>query len=416
MLSTIVTPPTNRWHWRLYNLFVVASAILWRRLLYKVRVIAVSGSLGKTTAKECLVAILSSRFPIVGTIGNDNGRRGLPRLLLRARPHHRYIVAEVGIREPGHMWRSALLLLPDVVTITNVAPQHLLALRDLDTVAAEKSKLLARLSGDGLAVLNKDDPRVAYMATSRDCHVCYFGESNSAHFWASDVSSDWPARLTLTVHSSSGSHGIQTQLVGKHWVPSILAAVATAASCGVSLRESAEVLSGVPPFPARMQPVELPCGATMIRDEYNGTVETYRTGIEVLRRARAQRRVAVFGRVHEHPGGAWAGLRQVAQELADAVEVAVFVGPDAGMARDAGVSSGMIPASTHCFPNGELAARFLRKELRTGDLVLLKGTWDDHLSRVYFAQLGTVECWVTRCPLPDLCDDCAQLKFRPALR
>ncbi len=406
-------PRVPRWLWKTGNAFVVAIALVWRRMLPEQRVIAVTGSSGKTTAKECLRVILSEHFPIVATAGSDNGRRGLPRLLLRARRSHRFVLAEVGILKPGRMWRSALLLRPDIVVITSVARQHMRDFQDLETVAREKAKLLHPLSSRGFAVLNGDDPRVAAMSNPRRFPTIWFGTSPQFDVWASDVSFVWPGRLEFTVHAAGASERVRTQFVGAHWVPSVLAAIATALRCGVTLRQAAEAVAAVVPYQARMQPVALPSGAIMLRDENNGTVDTFNKALEVLRTAKALRRVAVIGTISDHPDGYHEAARWLGRELASAAEVAIFVGEPSRTGSQAAEEAGMKPENLHWFPDARSAAGFLRNETRCGDLVLLKGTWDDHFPRIYYAQLGTVECWREHCLLNPVCGDCRYLGFRP---
>jgi len=140
---------------------VVAAAIVWRRLaLRRTTVIAITGSVGKSTTADCLASILSLMGPTLQTKGR-NGRQGLPDTILRARPHHRFLVLEAGILKPGRMWRSAFLIRPDVAIITAVNWQHARNFDSLDLIAFEKAKMLDAAPSSGLAVLNADDPRVA---------------------------------------------------------------------------------------------------------------------------------------------------------------------------------------------------------------------------------------------------------------
>lgn len=128
--------------WRIYNLFVIALAIIWRRLLFRTMVIAVTGSWGKTTARECLARILSADSSITKTLGNDNGRRGIPRTILRARPWNRYLIVEIGVDRPGVMWRGAFVVRPDLVVVTCVEAEHMENFSTLEAAAREKAKLV----------------------------------------------------------------------------------------------------------------------------------------------------------------------------------------------------------------------------------------------------------------------------------
>ena len=191
----------NEWVRIARSLPLSLGALAWRRLLRGPRVIGITGSVGKTATKDFLTAILASRLRTVATRGSNNGRTGVPGLVLAARPSHDFVIAEVGIRQRGRMWRSALVLRPDIVVITRVARVHMGGFLDLDTVAREKAALLGPLTSSGFAVLNGDDPRVAAMGRSLPCPAYYFGSSPAMDCWADEVSCAWPGRLELTVHA-----------------------------------------------------------------------------------------------------------------------------------------------------------------------------------------------------------------------
>lgn len=403
----------GRWLWRFYNLFVVALAFFWRRLLRKTTLIAITGSVGKTTAKECLSAILATRFPMTSTIGNSAARRGLPRTLLRTRWRHRFVVAEVAIHMPGVMWRPAWLLRPDIVLITSVRWQHSVNFRSLELIAKEKAKLLSAMRRGGLAVLNGDDPLVAAMANPARFRTTSFGTSPGFEVWATDVSAAWPRRLTFQVHSPEGSRKVETRLVGAHWVPSVLDAIAVARACGVSLEDSVEALRQAEPFPARLQPVTLPSGAILLRDEYNGAMDTLLRALLVLEESAAARKVVVMGNISDARETPAQLPVRLGRQVARIAQTVVFIGGWAGDNAAAAVAAGMDQDQVHAFPHPEQAALFLKQELRAGDLILLKGMFSDHLPRVYFAQIGTVHCWKKTCAKTGLCDNCRELGFRP---
>ena len=398
--------------WIFYNLFVCALALIWRRLLFRTKVIAISGSVGKTTAKDCLALILARRFPIVSTIGTFNGRNGIPRTILRARPWHRFVIVEAGIQKPGRMWRSAWLLKPDVVVMLRVAMTHPKGFDSLDVVAHEKAKLLDPLSQRGVAILDGDDARVAAMAKGRPFEVIRFGYSDTFDVWADEVSATWPDRLRFRVHAGDKTQWIQTQLVGAHWVPSVLAAITAALHCGVSMEDAANALAGMQPVIARMQPVDLHGGATMIRDEYNGSLVTAWPALQVLKTGKAQRKLVVLA-CYDGEGGEEDAALPVAREMAGFADIAIVVGSHSEAVCRTALAAGMSPQNLLCAESLPETAEILRRVRRQGDLVLLRGLWDWHMSRVYFAQLGSVACWKTDCQKVITCDNCWELGFRP---
>jgi len=399
------------WSYRLWLLY--ALAYLWRRLLFRTTFIAITGSVGKTTAKECMAAILSTQFSTASTLNNQNDRYGVPRTMLRVRPWHRFAVIEMGTDGPGLIKRSAQLVRPHVAIILTVARCHTKVFSSLEEIAAEKASLLDAVLPGGLAILNADDSNVRQMASGRRCHVKTFGLSAGQDLWADEVSSTWPETLTLRVHTSSEVEWVRTKLVGRHWANSVLAGIAGALACGVPLKVAAAALAKVEPFPARMQPVQLPNGATMIRDEADGSYDTWQAAVKVLGDAQTARRVLVISDVSAwpekplRPRDRYKELGRMASRVA---EVAIFVSAHAHHAVKAAVAAGMHPDSVHGFTNLLKAAEHLKSELRHGDLVLLRGQATDHLSRICFAQFGEIGCWKTHCGKTIVCDHCDELR------
>jgi UDP-N-acetylmuramoyl-tripeptide--D-alanyl-D-alanine ligase len=393
---------------------VAAAAFVWRRLLFRTTFIAITGSHGKTTAKECLAAALGSRFPTVKTRGNRNGGLGLFVSILRVRPWHRFAVLEVASSVPDSMRLTARLVRPDVAVILNVLRTHTTEFPTLDDHAREKARLLDGVRPGGLVLLNADDPRVAAMAGTARSRVRRFGVSSSCDVWADQVSAQWPDRLVFRARAGLEAHVIDTQLVGAHWLPAVLAAVATARYCGVPLHDAAPAVRRVAPFPGRLQPLRLPGGAVVLRDDYNAAIDTLDEACRVLEGARAGRRLFVVNDFSDLGKNRKHRLRYLAEKAAGSAEVAVFVGENAAYGRRRAIDAGMRGSDVHDFPSFEAAARFLNTELRPGDLMLLKGRTTDHTARIFFAQLGDVGCWKVSCPKRTLCDNCWELGIRPA--
>ena len=400
----------NRRFWRLpLGLVLSGVSFVWRRLMFGTTFVAVTGSVGKTTATRCLAAILSERFPTNATPGSQNHRLGLARTILRTRFSHRFTVIEVATRRVGAMWRACLQVKPDIVVMLSVARTHSHRFPNLEVIAREKAQLLRRLGARGTAVLNGEDPRVLAMAAGLRCRVIRFGLRPEFDIWASEISSQWPARLSFRVHSGGRSYAVTTQLAGEHWVHSVLGALAGAVACGVPLEQAAARVAHVEPYLARLQPAPLPNGAVMLRDEYEGSGVTLDAAFRVLGEARGCRRVVVHGDIWDTGLEPRERYQDLGRRAAEAADVAVFVGDPGPEASRAALAHGMEPANVHAFPELGQASAFLRAELRAGDLVLLKGKTEEHLSRLYFAQLGAVQCWKKECALLSLCDHCPKL-------
>lgn len=396
------------------NLALVFAAIVWRRTaLRNVTLIAVTGSVGKTTAKECLTAILRRTAPTHASATGGNGRFAIPRILLGARPSHRFIVVEAGILKPGRMWRSALVLNPDVTVITNVNWQHSINYRSLDQVATEKAKLLNPLGRKGLAILNADNPLVSAMVQGRECRVRTFGVSNDADVMGFHVAARWPERLSLTIRDGAEEQRIQTRFVGAHWTPSVLAAVAAARSLGTSWKDCAEALAEVEPYPARLGAARLPNGADLLRDEYNGSFATFEKGLDILSEARCLRRVIAIGHIKDMPQFGSQGPEEVGRRAAAVGQLLLFWGSFKERYRNGALTAGARAENIFLFDTQPELADHIRRNTGAGDLILLKGYWNDHMSRIVFLQFGSVGCPLEFCVVRTVCDSCKSLRFQP---
>jgi UDP-N-acetylmuramoyl-tripeptide--D-alanyl-D-alanine ligase len=392
---------------------LLSVAALWRRLLFRTTFIGITGSVGKTTTKELLADILAARDRTYRTIGNQNYGFALALNILRVRPWHRFAVIEVGIAKPGDMRRLAGALRPDVAVVLAVARAHTTTFGDLDQCAAEKALLLESLRPGGLAVLNGDDPRVAAMAGSVRFRTCLVGTSPAFHLWADQVSSRWPDRLSFLAHGGGKTCRIQTQQLGSHWVPALTAALAVANHLGIALEASSTVLRGSAPYTARLEPVQLPCGAVIVRDDYSASIDSFEASLEFLREARALRRIMLFTDISDSGANRRRRLRSLAKAVSGWLDVLILCGDEYAYGRRKAIEAGEPPESAHGFPTLGEAAHFLRRELRPGDLVLLKGRSTDHAARVFFALFGSVACWRTYCPKTRICDGCWELGFEP---
>jgi len=388
-------------------------AFVWRRLLFRTTFIAVTGSLGKTTAKECLATILASCGPAFRSYRNQNIAGAIAINLLRVRPWHRFAVLEVGATAAGAMSRPARLLRPDVAILLNVLRTHTTSFQSLEEHAAEKRKLLDALTPGGLAVLNADDPLLRPMADRISNRVVLFGTAEDCDYRAERVSARWPQRLAFSVRHGPTVQAVETQLVGAHWLPSVLAALATAHALGVGLQPAAEALRGAEPFPGRMQPVRVPNGAIVLRDDYNASIDTIEASLRVLEEASAPRRLLVITDMSDLGKNRKQRLKYLARRSPRAADVLVLMGEIAEYGRSRAIEAGMEPACAHAFPSIRDAAEFLRLELKPGDLMLLKGRTTDHAARIFLAQLGPVGCWKDNCAKRMLCDICWELEITP---
>jgi UDP-N-acetylmuramoyl-tripeptide--D-alanyl-D-alanine ligase len=389
-------------------------AYAWRSLMFRTTFIAVCGSVGKTTAKELLAAVLAQSGPVSKTRGSAGSLRfgGVAKTILAVRPWHRFAIVEAGIESEGQMAKLARLLRPDMVVMLAVKEGHMKEFKTLDNVAAEKAEMVRALGSAGVAVLNRDDPRVAAMAEACDGRVVWFGASGQG-ISITDASSRWPDRLRLTIREGDRAYPVETRLVGEHWTVAVLAAVTTARQCGLEMQQCLVALEQVEPFWSRLQPITLENGVTYLRDDFNGYYDTFTEALRVMRDAGASRRITVASEYTDSHGKVRPRQRvqRLAREVAPVTDVAIFVGERADAARRAALSAGMEPDTVHAARNVREASDLLKRLQRPGDLVLIKGRGTHHMSRIYLDQLDTVTCTEDSCPRQHVCDRCELLGF-----
>jgi UDP-N-acetylmuramoyl-tripeptide--D-alanyl-D-alanine ligase len=377
--------------------------------MWRTTFIAVTGSLGKTTAKELLACILQAHARTYRTIGNQNGPLLVALNVLRVRPWHRYAVIELAGAAPGMMQRIAFVVRPDIALILAIRRTHSIAFASLDEHAREKSHLLRATSSGGIIALFADDDRVANMLGATTQQVIRFGISEGCDLRAENVTARWPERLAFDVRSGNELVRVRTRLVGEHWLPSALGALAVAGAVGIPLESAVQSVAAVDAFRGRLQPVRLANGAVVLRDDYNASVDGSDAAFQVLRQARAGRRILVFSDLSDFGGNRKKRLRYVGAELPKIAEMAVFVGESADYGIRRAVESGLPRDRVFGFSTLQEAAGFLKRELRAQDLVLLKGRTTDHVARLFFAQFGPISCWKSHCPKTMLCDECWEL-------
>jgi UDP-N-acetylmuramoyl-tripeptide--D-alanyl-D-alanine ligase len=386
-----------------------SAAFTWRRFLGRTRFVAVTGSLGKTTTKELLARILSAHDRTRWTLENQNDGFGVPRSVLRVRPGDRFAVVEIGVGGPGQMEDRGRLVRPHVAVILGIYRTHSTAFSSLDQHAGEKSRLLNHLDGDGICVANGDDPRSEAIALRWSGERLLFGTAPEVDVVADRIEAQWPQRLRFRVRHKNAEHLVQTRLVGTHWVHSVLAALTTGVALGVPLDRSVEAVAACPPFPGRLQPVELPDGSVILRDDYNASQTVLEASFEVLRRASAARRILVLSDFSDYPGGRRRRLRHLAEQLPGVADLCLLAGESSDYGERRLLDCGFGKDRVAAFPTLREAAEALRRIRAPGDLVLLKGRTTDHVARVFFAQFGPIGCWRERCRKTVLCDFCPEL-------
>ena len=344
----------------------------WWRRQHDTPILAITGSVGKTTTKDLLTQILSRRGQVLSTRGNYNNEYGLPFMLLELTAEHSHAVLEIGISAIGEMELFARIAAPDVGIVTRVAPAHLEFFDDIDTVEREKGVLVASLPKSGIAVLNADDPRVARMAERTAARVVTYGAELPADVQARDVTPLGLDGVRFTLERGAASGAVTLPLAGTHFVACALAAAASALEVGATWQD---VLAGLQaqPHDRRLQPIRLRSGITLLDDSYNASPAAMRAALDVLSTCPG-RRIAVLGDMFELGEAGPDAHRDVGAYVPGRADVLLAVGA-LGQEIAAGALAANLPAEAVAWSDSnDAAADWLRPRLAAGDFVLVKGS------------------------------------------
>ncbi len=338
------------------------------------RLAGITGSIGKTTTKELLAAMLARRFRVAASPGNLNNLYGFPLSLLGIPDDTEWMVAEMGMSTPGELARISRLGRPDVAVFTNVRPVHLEFFGTLRAIADAKAELFEGLAADGLVVANVDAPEVARICSGRSQRVVWYGLEGSAEVRAEGVEAAPAGRDGSRFRLVAGgrSAAVELPLHGRYNVANFLAAAACAHALGIAAEEIAAAAAAARPAAMRGVVHRLAGGTLVIDDSYNSNPEALARALESAAALPAARRWAVLGEMLElGPGApdfhARAGATAARLGFSPVVGVGEGARPLVDAARSAGVEGRWLA-------DAAAAAAAAAAILEPGDVVLVKGS------------------------------------------
>ena len=359
---------------------LIARAVIDRH--ESLTVIGVTGSQGKTSAKDMMAHVLATAGPTTATAGSFNNELGLPLTVLGIAEDTRYLVLEMGARGIGHISALCEIAPPDIGVVLNVGSAHIGEFGSVDNIAAAKGELIESLRPGGTAILNADDERVAAMASRTTEKVVTFGQNGDLVLSDLVLNGAGEPHFTLTF----GDQSIATSVpqLGAHHASNAAAAAAVGIAVGMSLAdigaalESASVAS-----PMRMARTVRPDGVTIINDAYNANPDSMAAALHALAAVGGDGRTyAVLGEMlelGEESPEAHRSIGRLAAELD--IDCVVVVGEGAaGIAEGAGQRA-------HRVADVSEAVSFLTERLRTPDVVIVKASRGGRLERVADALL-----------------------------
>jgi UDP-N-acetylmuramoyl-tripeptide--D-alanyl-D-alanine ligase len=353
----------------------------YRRTLVAPKVLAITGSNGKTTTKEMVAAIVERasldgrrlKGKVLKTEGNFNNLVGLPMTLLRLRGHERVAVVEMGTSTPGEIARLCRIAAPDIGLITSVAAAHLSGLRTIAGVAREKGQLFRGIKPGGVAVVNNDDPRTRRLGASFKGTKITYGKKGGVRAEGRRSLDAGTSRFTLRIRRRRGR--VRLRFSGAHNISNALGAAAMAHGLGVDIAAIRAGLESARPFPMRMA-IERWRGVGVINDAYNANPASMAAALKTLGELKGRgKKLAVLGDMLELGGEA--RQRHLAlgrQAAACGVDRLYLLGRQARAVKQGALSAGMDGERITIGKNHRQLASLVRQRARRGDWILCKGS------------------------------------------
>jgi UDP-N-acetylmuramoyl-tripeptide--D-alanyl-D-alanine ligase len=343
---------------------------------YRLTVVAVTGSTGKTSTKDLIAGVLSCRYLVLKTAGNHNNEIGLPLTLLSLNKSHGAVVLEMAMRGPGEIASLCRIGRPQIGVITNIGLTHLELLGSQAAIAETKGELLEALPATGCAVLNADDSWQTRITKRSRAPVIYYGDAENAVVRAANIRGRGLDGVDFTLIIPGDQAECSLPVPGRHNVQNALAAAAVGYKCGLTAPEIALGLASSTLTGMRLEVKKGLRGSRIIDDTYNASPDSVNAALDLLAQVPGKKRaIAVLGEMYELGSASEAGHRSVGTKAATlGLECLCTVGKMAldiaAGARDAGMPSQRV----HVFLDKSEAAAFLQGILSKDDLLLIKGS------------------------------------------
>jgi UDP-N-acetylmuramoyl-tripeptide--D-alanyl-D-alanine ligase len=357
-------------------------AAFWRAQ-HNPRVIGITGSVGKTTTKEMVAAVLAQRYNTLHSRGSYNNEIGLPLTLLELTPDHERVVLEMGMYDVGEIAELAQIASPHVGLVTNVGPAHLERAGTIERIARAKAELVEALPAEGVAILNYDDRLVRQMAEKTRARVFFYGLSPRADLWASGIQGMGLEGIRFQLHYASETLHLRVPLLGRHSVHTALRAAAVGLVEGESWQEIVDGLQGGAPQ-LRLVAVDGINGATILDDTYNASPQSTLAALNLLDELEG-RKIAVLGDMLELGSYEEEGHRKVGLRVIDSVDVLITVGNLGRIIGEEAQRWGLPKSAVHMLDDNSQAIDLLEGIVKAGDVILVKGSRALHMEDVVMA-------------------------------
>ncbi len=360
------------------------------RMQSNAKVVAITGSSGKTTVKEMIAAVLTLAGKTLATEGNFNNDIGAPLTLLRIEQEHQFAVIELGANHEGEIAFTSDITQPDVAMVNNVSEAHLEGFGDIQGVARAKSEIYYSLSKDGIAIVNQDEPFAEFFMQRIECPMLRFSINQNADVYADNIVIEENQAPSFDLHYGEKLKHVELSVVGIHNVANAVAAASCCIALGITLDIIVEGLRKASPVPGRLVVNTLPNGCKVIDDSYNANVSSMKAAIDLLGQFPGKR-ILVAGDMgelgeqarecHEQIG---AYAKQVGIEKLFSVGVLTQFtqrGFHSSDSKERTEAERHTINQTHFSQQAELI-KTLKKEAKKGVTILVKGSRSAHMENI----------------------------------
>ena len=362
------------------------------REAWRGKIAGVTGSVGKTTTKEILAALLGAKLRVLKSEGNFNNEYGLPLTLLRLAATDEAAVLEMGMSRRGELARLAAIARPDVGVVTRVSAAHLEFFASVDEIALAKRELIEGLNGrKSTAVLNADDPRVAAFGAFAPGRVLTYGMVQPAFFSAQNIEDRGALGSAFDYVSPEGRVRLELSVPGRHAISNALAALAAASVWDIGAAEAQHVFRTLRAPSMRGELLRFSSGAALINDSYNSSPAALEAMVELLAATpNFKRRVLVAGEMRELGDSSPELHRAAGRFAAQTGRMDWIIGVSGGAMEivEGAVAAGFSRTRAKFFATPEEAAKFLEDFVTAGDLLLVKGSRGVKMERIVEALIA----------------------------
>ncbi len=347
-------------------------ALFWRNQFSQCQVVGVTGSVGKSSTKELIAAVLRQRFNTFKSQGNLNSETGLPMMVLQMNETYTRAVLEMGMFARGEIRELCKIAQPRIGVVTNVGPTHLERLGSIENIARAKAELVEALPSDGVAVLNGDDERVIAMRDQTHAQIMCYGLNPQCDVWADQIESHGLDGVSFALHHRDEHLHVRVPLLGRHSVHTALAA----ASVGIAEKMSwDEIVRGLSDVAAQLRLIAVPGenGTTILDDSYNASPASSIAALNLLAELNG-RKIAVLGDMLELGDMEKRGHEMVGGRAAQAVDALIAVGARGKWIGEAAIETGLSAERVFFAENNSRAVELVREIAQAGDLILIKGS------------------------------------------